>query len=138
MTISVDAYGRALQHLKFAVERAGHYDKVGNRDYFVHFRASAIQSFEYSYELGVKLMRRVVEQVDTAESSSRHLHFRDFLRVAAEFGLIQDAIRWSDFRDARNLTAHTYNEETAQLVYTAMPRFIADAEFLLQQMKDKA
>lgn len=57
-----------------------------------HLRSAVIQSFEFTYELSVRLLRRVL--IERAESADRvvDLSFNDLLRVAA------DAQRWREWR----------------------------------------
>ncbi len=38
------------------------------------------------------------------------MNYRDFLRLAAEVGLIETVKLWFEFREARNKTSHAYIE----------------------------
>jgi hypothetical protein len=56
------------------------------------------------------------------------------IRTGAEEGLIQDVARFRDYRDLRNVTSHTYNSGTAERVIAALPDFIDDVRYLLNQL----
>ncbi len=96
-----------------------------------HLRSAVIQSFEFSYELSVRLMRRVL--MERAESADRvaDISFNDLLRSAADAGLLPDAMRWREWREMRNATSHAYDEAIAQAVAGRAVAFAKDAEVLL-------
>jgi len=49
--------------------------------------------------------------------------------------LIEDPLPWFEYSDARNMTAHTYDEDKAQIVYEVAIRFINDAQYLLRRLE---
>ena len=62
--------------------------------------------------------------------------FRDTTRAAFRDGLIEEGEVWMDMVDKRNLTSHTYDEETAaQLVATICTTYLAEFESLLGRFK---
>ena len=100
-----------------------------------HLRSAVIQSFEFSYELSVRLLRRVL--VERSESSDRvsDLSFNDVLRAAADAGLMPDATRWREWREMRNATSHAYDEVKAQAVAAGAAAFALDAAALLAALE---
>ena len=42
------------------------------------------------------------------------------IREGWKQGLVQEAEAWLDMLEKRNLSAHTYNEQTAQVIYAAV------------------
>jgi nucleotidyltransferase substrate binding protein (TIGR01987 family) len=100
-----------------------------------HLRSAVIQSFEFSYELSLRLLRRVL--VERAESVSRvaELSFNDLLRAAADAGLMPDPLRWREWREMRNATSHAYDEGKAEAVATGTVRFAVDAAALLARLE---
>lgn len=96
-----------------------------------HLRSAVIQSFEFSYELSVRLLRRVL--IERSESADRvvDLSFNDLLRAAADAGLLADAPRWREWREMRNATSHAYDEARAQAVAQRAAAFAEDAVTLL-------
>ena len=98
-------------------------------------RDAVIQRFEYTYELSWKMIKRCVEQESPHPAEIDHLSFGDLLRDAAERGLISDVERWMDYREQRNVTSHTYDEEKAAIVYRYALEFSHDAAQLLTALE---
>lgn len=71
-----------------------------------------IQRFEFTFELAWKLMKAVLEYEGVEAMSPR-----SSIREAWKLHLIDDAEKWLDMQVKRNLSLHTYNEETAQDIY---------------------
>ena len=90
-------------------------------------RDSVIQRFEFTFELCWKALQRVIELDRPLEDSS----VRGILREAAQRGLIAELPIWFQFQESRNLTSHTYNEETAEEVYRVAVTLPAKAQALL-------
>ncbi|MDH4392822.1 MAG: HI0074 family nucleotidyltransferase substrate-binding subunit [Aquabacterium sp.] len=96
-----------------------------------HLRSAVIQSFEFSYELSLRSLRRVL--VERAGSADRiiDLSFHELLRHAADAGLVQDPNAWRTWRELRNATSHADDEGKAQQVAHDAERFCVDARALL-------
>jgi len=79
-----------------------------------------IQSFEYNHELAWKTLKDFLEYRGTTGLYGS----RDVSREAFRLGLLGDDERagrlWLDMIEKRNLTSHTYNEETAQAIVQAI------------------
>lgn len=98
------------------------------------FRTAAIKSFEYAYELGIRLLRRQLESMAAAPAEIEQMDFKMLVRTAGEKGLIDDPLAWLLFREKRNITSHTYDETKSLDVLAVIPQFIARAEFLLDRL----
>jgi nucleotidyltransferase substrate binding protein (TIGR01987 family) len=96
-----------------------------------HLRSAVIQSFEFSYELSVRALRRVLIERASTATSVADLAFNDLLRLGADAGLLADPGRWRQWRELRNATSHAYDEAKAQAVVQEVPGFIDDAQSLL-------
>jgi nucleotidyltransferase substrate binding protein (TIGR01987 family) len=101
-------------------------------------RDGCIQRFEYTYDLSIKFMKRYLEQESSVTEKIDQLNFRDLLRIAGEVGLIQQVTLWFAFREARNNTSHTYNEDKAQEVFQTIPAFLKEAEFLIAELEKRS
>jgi nucleotidyltransferase substrate binding protein (TIGR01987 family) len=99
------------------------------------FRTAAIKSFEYVYELSIRLIRRALEVKAASAVEVEQMDFRTMMRTAAEKGLIDDPLAWYLFRDKRNITAHTYDETKALDVLAVVPQLLARVRFLLASLK---
>lgn len=100
-----------------------------------HLRSAVIQSFEFSYELSVRLLRRVLIERAAAAQRVADLSFNDLLRAGADAGLLADPLRWRAWRELRNATSHAYDEAKAQAVAMGAVTFVDDAASLLSAME---
>jgi hypothetical protein len=57
------------------------------------------------------------------------------IRELAQQGFIADAELWMLLPDARNYTSQTYNESTAQWVFSQAARFLSESEILMERLK---
>jgi len=79
-------------------------------------RDSAIQRFEFTYELAWKVLRRYLAYQGVEARSPR-----DAIRGTFEQGLIPDDPAWFAMIELRNLTSHTYDEKIAERIYAELP-----------------
>jgi nucleotidyltransferase substrate binding protein (TIGR01987 family) len=82
---------------------------------FHTIRAGVIQNFELTYELSWKFIKRWLENnigITEVDGVSR----RQLYRLAAQSKIIKDIELWMTFHKYRNLTSHTYDENTAKEV----------------------
>lgn len=93
-------------------------------------RDASIQRFEFTFEITWKILKDVAFQKGIEVVSPK-----DSLRTAAELKLIENLDSWFDFLDARNLSSHTYNETTANLVYEQIKKFIPEEEALISKLE---
>lgn len=101
------------------------------------FRNSAIQCFEFTYELSYKMIRRQLEQIVSTTEDLRQMNFADFIRTAADAGLIPDVKRFLIYRQRRNLTSYTYDEKKAEEIIVILDDFIRDVHFILDQLSKR-
>jgi nucleotidyltransferase substrate binding protein (TIGR01987 family) len=98
-------------------------------------RDSAIQRFEYTYELAFKFMKRFLKEAAASTAGIEENGFKDILRAAAAAGMVEDVERWFSYRGARNMTSHTYDEKKAAQVFGLLPAFARDARSLLEALQ---
>ena len=93
---------------------------------------ATIQRFEFCFELAWKLMKAVLEY-DGIEVNSP----RSCIRESWKQGLIPDAQEWLEMMEKRNLSSHTYNENTAREIYCEVKgRYVVLLEECDQTMSD--
>lgn len=97
-------YHKALHRLEIALTKTLDEDDL--------YLDATIQRFEITFELAWKLMKAVLEYEGIEATSPR-----SSIREAWKQHLIGDAEKWLDMQVKRNLSSHTYNEETAQDIY---------------------
>lgn len=99
-------------------------------------RAGGIQNFEFTYELCWKFMRRWLG-INVGSTYVDGVTRRELFRLSAENRLISDVDQWMEYHDARNETAHTYNEDTADDVFETSRIFLPDAKKLLEALEER-
>ncbi|HYK55823.1 MAG TPA: nucleotidyltransferase substrate binding protein, partial [Flavisolibacter sp.] len=76
-------------------------------------REGLIQRFEYTHELAWNVMKDYAEYQGNQNVGGS----RDATREAFSLKLIEDGHVWMDMISSRNMTSHTYNEDTANEIY---------------------
>ena len=137
MKLEINPYEKALGQLRESL----HYleSPAAKKDAALHaqFRGATIQAFEYSFELAVKMIRRQLAQIVSTPQDLVQMTFADLIRTAADAGLVDNVKRFLNYRDARNQTSHTYDEDKAADVVKVVPDFYKDASFLLEQLRKR-
>lgn len=100
------AFSTALERLKEAIDLYKEQENPVLLD-------GTIQRFEFCVELGWKLLKEYLEFEKLGEFNSP----RATIKESFSIGLIEDAEKWLDMLDDRNLTSHTYDEEIAKEIY---------------------
>ena len=101
------------------------------------FRNSAIQCFEFTHELGFKMIKRQLEKMSPDPAAVDKMTYMDVIRSAAEAGLVDDVARYRDYREKRNITSHTYNLEKAERIEAVLPACRDDMRALLTELEKR-
>ena len=132
-----------LESLRSAVTTTSEIlDRYEDREYLARLdrptrlglRAGLIKHFEFTYELSWKVMQRQVRDFFGARAEGFYTR-QDVFRYAGEMGLIGDVETWMAHHQARNLTVHTYDEETATRILAAIPGFLEDCRELIRVLE---
>lgn len=122
----VNSFGKAYERLKSAIELAE------QRELSDLEAQGLIQGFEYTHEVAWKTMKNFLE----AQGLLNLFGSRDTTRAAFKNGLIENGEIWMDMIEKRNLTSHTYDEETAtEVVLIIRKDYFAEFEKLLLRLK---
>lgn len=89
-----------------------------------YLRDSAIQRFEFTFDLGWKLAKQVLYEKFGVSCASP----KKCLEDAFQQKLIDNDVFWAKLCDFRNITTHTYDEKKINKIYKALPK--AHEEFL--------
>ena len=101
-------------------------------------RDGLIQRFEFTYELGHKFLKRYLEYASANPEQFDGMTFQNLIRTANEQGLLLgDWSDWRGFRDMRARTSHTYNEDVAVEVVEGIPRFVEEAVYMRDQLRER-
>jgi len=136
MKLDLSSLRKAVESLEKALQVAndGVFMSQLNDEQKQTVRAGVIQNFEFTYELCWKFMQRWL-QVNLGSAYVAGVSRRQLFRLGAEHRLISDVNRWMEYHDARNETAHTYDENAAEDVFEAAQKFLADARGLLEALE---
>lgn len=99
-------------------------------------QAGVVHTFEFTYELCWKSMRRRLS-LNLAPHEVEGVARRELFRMAAQHGLIEDIDAWVRYHEGRNITAHTYSSSTAARVVAIAREFAKDAESLLSAIESR-
>ncbi len=99
-------------------------------------RDSVIQRFEFTYSITLKILRKYfIERAFIVEDVNQ-MSFNDMIRTANQMQLLKSNLEvWSKFREMRNMTSHTYDENIALKVVSIIPDFYTEIDFLLNKLK---
>jgi nucleotidyltransferase substrate binding protein (TIGR01987 family) len=122
--------GNAIAQLRTGLETL---DRAPGNDLY---RDGVIQRFEFTYSLCHRMLLRFLEQTSAAPDEVDRMSFATLIRTADERGLLKSRWdKWQLFREARNITNHTYNQAKAEQVMAVVPDFLSEAEFLYEQLQ---
>ena len=93
-------------------------------------RQGLIQAFEFTFDLGWKTLKDFLESQAATE-----LHGpKKIVRAAFANELIEDGEAWIAMIESRNRTSHSYNEETAPEIATAiLSRYVPALESFVRR-----
>lgn len=101
-------------------------------------RDSMIQRFKYTYSLALKMIKRFFSQGAFVLENIEGMTFNEMIRQANKMGLLKTNLeKWDNFRQKRNLTSHTYDEEIAIKVVAIIEDFAKEAQYLLDKLREK-
>lgn len=90
----------------------------------------SIQRFEFCFELGWKLLKKMLMDIEGIEALSP----KKALQFAYQLGWIEDEQAWLKMLNDRNLTSHTYREEYAREIYSHLPLHLTSMERLQSRL----
>ena len=93
--------------------------------------AGVVQHFEFTFELCWKMLKRQLERELPSPSEIDGSSYRELFRLGHQRGLITDIEPWFEFRELRNITAHTYARDKALKVAAGAAPLLAHARILL-------
>jgi len=134
MKLELTSLENATASLERSVLAAAKFEATLPHELRETVRSGIIQNFEVAYELSWKMMKRWLETNISAESVDGVTR-RELFRMAAESRLLEDVDLWMSFHAARNITSHTYDNNTAEEVSERAEQFVAAAQSLLAALR---
>lgn len=135
MILDYSSFEKALAQLEKSLEYLNSEASRKDKELRRQFRGATIQAFEYTYELAIKMIRRQLVQIAANPAELDQMDFMDLMRTAAEARLVREAPPFKVYREKRNLTSHTYEEEDAEEVVSILDAFLQDIRFTLKELK---
>ena len=103
------------------------------------YRDACIQRFEFCYELSHKMLKRYLELASPNPVAIDELAFPDLIRTGSEQGLLRSGWDvWKDYRQARSITSHTYDESKAIAVMQIIPNFLLEGQALCKELSKRS
>jgi nucleotidyltransferase substrate binding protein (TIGR01987 family) len=127
---SVSSFENAVKRLGEILVR---YQKDTNDD---GIRDSVIQRFEFTYSIALKTLSKYLLKRSISTDEIKQMSFNELIRTANQLDLLKsDLILWTEFREMRNMTSHTYDEQIALQVVEIVPKFYEEVLFLVNKLK---
>lgn len=100
-------------------------------------RDSVIQRFEFTYSIALKTLRKYfIERAFVLEEVNQ-MSFNEMIRTASQLNLLVSNLeKWTVYREMRNMTSHTYDEEIALQVVSIIPDFSKEIAYLITRLKE--
>ncbi len=119
---------KAIKSLDEIIER------YNRESYDDAIRDAMIKRFEYTYSLSLRFLNRFLKQM--LPEIEDNLTFNEIIRESNRFGLLKTNLEeWTVYRQKRNMTSHTYDEDVAKSIVVVIHDFRDEVHFVLEQLK---
>lgn len=122
-----DKFKNTLNQLKDAFAS---FEDVMKQEKNEYIRDSAIQRFEYTFELTWKLLKIYLE-----EKGIKVYAPRDVIKESFQVGILPDDITWLNMLETRNQTSHLYKKSMAEDVYGKLPLYLKLIDNLMKSFE---
>lgn len=112
-------------------------DMAKDPDLREQFRNSAIQCFEFTHEVAFKMLKRQLERMAPDPSRVDAMAYMDIVRSGAEAGLVKNVENFKIYREKRNITSHTHDENKAEGIVAVLGEFRDDIRHLLAELEKR-
>ena len=136
MKLELNSWKKSLLALERALNIVQAQPDASNIDLIETLRAGVVQNFEVAYEQSWKMIKRWLEQ-NLGSSYVDGVTRRQLFRLSHENRLIDDVDLWMTFHHSRNQTSHTYNQTTADEVFTVATQFLPQATDLFSRIEKR-
>lgn len=126
----IEQLEKAFENLKIIIEA---YEKEKDKIIKDGLRDSIIQRFEFVTELSWKLMKKYLDENLVLEVYSP----RSVIKESYKQDLIENGELWLDILEDRNLTLHTYDENTANRIKdNIVNKYVLEFEKFIKRIKE--
>jgi len=120
--LALEEYGKAVRELE---------DALGSAPSTRLEQAGCIQYFEFCFELAWKTIKAFAER----HGMSNIVSPRDCLKAAFALHWIDDEAVWLEMLESRNKMSHTYDSESALVVYDRLGSFLPVLQSLTARLE---
>ena len=129
---SIEPLHRSVQRLEEGLAR--YREDISD----TQIRDGLVQRYEFTYEQAHKVLKRYLEYASANPDQFDEMAFQDLIRTGNEQGLLLgDWSDWRSFREMRGATSHAYDEEVALKVVQRIPRFLEEASYLRDRLRER-
>ncbi len=130
--LNLSSYEKALKSLEEIILRY-------KKEYMdIAIRDALIQRFEYTYSLAIKMIKRYLKIALAENEEVDTMDFNRMIREASRMGILLNNLEiWTVYRQKRNITSHTYDEQKALEVVGVVDDFYKDAKYLLSKLQER-
>lgn len=126
----IEQLEKAFENLKIIIDA---YEKEKDKIIKDGLRDSIIQRFEFVTELSWKLMKKYLDENLVLEVYSP----RSVIKESYKQDLIENGELWLDILEDRNLTSHTYDENTANRIKdNIVNKYVLEFEKFIKRIKE--
>ena len=126
----IEQLEKAFENLKIIIDA---YEKEEDRIIKDGLRDSIIQRFEFVTELSWKLMKKYLDENLVLEVYSP----RSVIKESYKQDLIENGELWLDILEDRNLTSHTYDENTANRIKdNIVNKYVLEFQKFIKRIKE--
>jgi nucleotidyltransferase substrate binding protein (TIGR01987 family) len=130
--LDVSQLSNALKTLQEAIVE---YDKDKNNSFV---RDSLVKRFEYTYEFSIRMLKRYLSATQADISQDELVSFKKLIRIGLDKKLLKSSVeKWSEYRDARNLTSHTYKLKNAESVISVAFDLAKEVEEYVSELEKR-
>ncbi len=134
----MDKLEKQLKDLNKAVSRLEEALNIAtdnrNNKLYPFLRDSAIQRFEFTFEIFWKLIKTALKQLEGTECNSPKSCMRELFRN--KYVEEPELEKLLEMVDDRNLTVHTYHEEIAEDLFNKLKRYISLIKSVIEKIDE--
>ncbi len=137
MGIDLTSLENAIAQLKSALDSYNDDIIQNNPVYKKQVRGAAIQAFEFTYEIAFKMIVRYLEAVSQDNVNANIMSFNSIIREAYKKNIVRSELTvWKQYRQKRCITGHTYNDNKAQDVFSIIPGFLNEMQYVISRLQE--
>jgi len=109
MNLDLSSLARAIRQMENALEYCNSDLAKADTALAAHLRAAAIQAFEFTYELCIKMIKRWLEKIEPNELAVKDMTFDELIRRAWDLGLLnEEVVQWREFKEKQKLSTRAF------------------------------